>query len=398
MFKIGCASILFCALAFASAQTRKYSNPYSLEYLVDSSDLVAFGKISKLEENRIEINPEMPLKGEAADKIIVDVHPSEQESKDLAEAYRLGNRVLWFLVRAGEHYRLDNIDDRSYGLTFSQQGRRIYLMTAGAYIIGFGSRLTESIRKEAALKPGRNDRSISIEPPVWYGAKTFTYPLDERIESLAHSWVAPRTGDAEIRLTGVRILRHFRSDENISILKALVYDSGKIERFGGKSDFKSEAAIVLGEWEVPISPAPDKDILDLAQIARKPIRVSVNGNEVKFGKDVNPPVLIDGHAYARVCSISEALGVKMMSYRLWSNEGVEIDAHPETIDMPFDSHTVWVGTKIENAPLPARTVRTEGFFPVRWVVEKLGGTVRWNSKLRRVEITIQKPSSAQLSG
>jgi len=388
MLKFLLAVFILTVVQLANGQGQKLGNPYSLEYLVDSSDAVVLGKIAQLESRSLQIEVETTLKGETAKSIAVEIAPNEQEAKDLAKAATDGKQVLWFLTHGANGYRLENIDDRSYGLTFSQSTRRIYPIQ-GVYHIGLNSRLFEAIQREAAARPGRDDRGVSIQPPVWYNMPTFTYPHDKRIEEFAQVWVLPRTGDAERRLTGVRILRHFQSDGNIALLKALVHDPGSIDGSFGANDFKAEAARVLTEWKIDLPPAPPKDTLNPRTVSKTLVRVTVDGVGVDFQKGVSPPVIIGGRTYVRACTISDQLGVKMYTYHLRSSRGVQIDTPTGVIDMPIDSRQIWVGNRPEDVTLPARMIGNEGFFPLRWFVEKSGGTVKWNAKRRTVEITLQ---------
>lgn len=383
-------ALLACLSTVSWAQLSKLSNPYSLEYLVDSSDLVVMGRVAEAQESSIQIDVTSVLKGESAQRITVEASPTEQESKDVEAAKKAKNEVLWFLTREGERYRLDNIDDRSYGLTFSQLGRRIFPAAGRGYTIGFEDRLLDRIEKEVARKPGRDDRSITVPAPWWMNMKTFTLPSDERTEKLAQAWVMPISGDADMRLLGVHVLRHYKTEGNATILKGLVHDPGSTRSTAGVSDFKAEAANVLKEWGIPVPTPPVKDDFNANQIAKAPIRIAVNGVEVKFKKGLSPPVLINGRAYARACSISDELGAKMMTYRLRESNGVQIDTPSQVINMPFDSRRIWVDKETQEISTPARLVNDEGFFPIRWFVEWTGGKVMWNPKLRRVEITTKQ--------
>lgn len=380
------AAVLLLAFCFAGAYGQKMTNPFSLEYLVDSSDVVVRATIVEIREGEVDVEVKEALKGEVPARITIAIHPAPTESENLVESRKAQNEALWFLVRDGVVYRLDNIEDRVHGLVISQLGRRIFPMSLAGYHIGNDSSLMADIRKEASLVPGRHENAISIVPPLPFGIPTITLPRDERIEKLARQWVQPMTGEAGRRLSGVRVLEHFRSPQNFAILKAMVHDPGGTDSIFGKSDFREEAARILTQWDIPLPSPPAAESFDPSTVSPKPIRVTIDGKEMKFEKGVSLPRLIGGHAYVRAASISVPLHVSMTTYLLANNVGVCIDAERGTLDMQANSHTIWVDDQVEQAPLAARMIRGEVFFPVRWVVERLGGTVKWNTRLRRVEI------------
>ncbi|MEZ0324407.1 MAG: stalk domain-containing protein [Fimbriimonas sp.] len=369
--------------ALAGAQL---TNPYTLEYLVDSSDLVVRASIVEIKPEEVVLQVKETLKGEPLVQLAIVVHPTAAEEQDLEAAREDGRSVVWFATKEGPGYRVGDLVNRTHHLS-SVRTRRLMPMSLMGYFIAEEPRLFEAIRKEATAKPGRNDRSITIAAPSWFQIPTVTLPLDERTERLGRAWIRPSAVSSEQRLLGVEVLENFKSEKNIGFLKALVQDSGAIESFRRTSDFKSEAARVLTKWDVSLPPGPAVDVLDPKLIDPRPVRVMVDGVEVKFGKGVSPPRLVGGRAYARACTISAPLRVQMHTYSLAHRSGVTVETPDGDIDLPADSHSVWLPNGVVESPFPARMIGKEGFFPMRWVAERLGAKVKWNAKLRRVEIT-----------
>jgi hypothetical protein len=399
--------LIWVLLGVVQARAQYY--PESLEYLTDSSDLVVRARITSIgprevlgPNNRLSISLKVieSLKGSAAGAIAVLVQtPADDVS--LEEAMRGRSIVVWFLQKPqpdATAYELRDLDSRTYGLTFAQRGRRMFdLKLHPVYI---EKNMIEEIKREATERPGRNDAGFTTTAPAWFsapsrnpnGPRTITFPFDERIERLALGWVRPRTGDAWIRLFGVQVLSEFRSDRNVAILKAMANDPGEIGQrsFGGVSDYKSEAAKALVKWGVDVPERVEPDRLDAKQIASRRIRVQIDGKEVSF-KDVKPPRLIGGRVYARTCTLSEALGVKMGGYDLFDGKLVGLDKEGLVLDLPVDSHVAWINDTIEEAPYATHLLEKQFFFPVRYIAEKLGASVKWNAHKSMVVITTGRP-------
>lgn len=380
-----------CFLAFAvlvaAASAQVY--PWTLEYLTDSSDIVVRGRVASIDGLAVDLSVKEVLKGTAPDKVRVLVADTAPNRK-LLESKLADWDSTWFLVRGEDGlYRVDDLDNRTYGLTFAQRGRR--LIDFNLHPVYIEETALKEIRAEAILKPERNDKALVLPAPTWYGPSTgtpggmITMPLDERIVPLARKWVQPLLSDPWQRLLGVQALAGFKSERNIAIMKAIALDTGSIESAIGVADYKAEAQKVLTAWGVPV-PAPSKpDLLVPSSVSKAAVRVEIDGKEVSF-KGVSPPRIIAGRAYARACTISAPLGVTMGTYHLDGRTGVMLQGKGLTLDMPADSHHLWTGDGVEDLELPARLIKGEGFFPIRFVAERLGATVKWDAARRMVVI------------
>jgi hypothetical protein len=408
--------VLIALLGIAALSAGSDYYPYSLEFLTDSSDLVVRGKVSSYSLvdhgwSVVHLDVEEALKGrlpnldaqEVPGKLTV-VLTAVVRSEDLSQAQKDQRSILWFLplvpqgAKPGESsYQLRDPENRTRGLRFAQYGRR--LIDFNLRPVYLEETIFEEVRKEAILKPSRNDSAITLPAPAWFGssssaavgagksAPTITFPMDERILPLAKKWVQPRSGEPWQRLFGVQVLANFKSDENVALLKALVNDPGGIgaDSFGGRSDFKAEAAKVLEHWGIPVPPPPMADLIYPSAVSSRPVRVEIDGVEVSF-EGASPPRIIGDRAYARACTISRPLHVMMLTVSFKETTGVSLSKKDLDIYMPTDSHLVWVNDKVEEVPWPARRLKDEGFFPIRYIAEKLGATVKWDAKRHMVLI------------
>jgi hypothetical protein len=100
------------------------------------------------------------------------------------------------------------------------------------------------------------------------------------------------------------------------------------------------------------------------------------------------PLIIDGRVYARVCSVSKELGVRMMTFK---SESVWIDREYEHFELPVGERRLVFRGKEEQTPVAPLIVGNAVYFPLRYVAERLGFRVDWNSTRRTVVIT--KPRS-----
>jgi len=105
------------------------------------------------------------------------------------------------------------------------------------------------------------------------------------------------------------------------------------------------------------------DRLDFSTISSRPVRVEIDGVEVKFGRGISKPRIIGSRAYARVCSLSDALHVKMWNHSTLINprepahvEFITLDSDALSVSMPIDSHSITVNKAGAEVADPAREI------------------------------------------
>jgi hypothetical protein len=113
-------------------------------------------------------------------------------------------------------------------------------------------------------------------------------------------------------------------------------------------------------------------------------KVEVDGKIVDKVPEV--PIIIEGHVYVRVCSVSEELGVKMVNFK---SEAVWIDREYEHFEFPVGERRLLFRGIVEETTLAPLIVGDTVYFPLRFVAERLGFTVDWDA--RRRTVVIQSP-------
>ena len=117
-----------------------------------------------------------------------------------------------------------------------------------------------------------------------------------------------------------------------------------------------------------------------------PVTIEVDGKPIT--EMPAQPQIIGGHTFVRVCTVSDALGVKTMNYKF---ESVWIDRGEEHWVFPVTGGVISINGIEEPAPLAPRKIGDNLYFPLRFVAERLGFEVDWDAKRRTVVITSAPP-------
>jgi hypothetical protein len=117
------------------------------------------------------------------------------------------------------------------------------------------------------------------------------------------------------------------------------------------------------------------------------VHIVVDGKEVTIERG-RQPVIIDGRVFAAVCTISKPLGAEIFIHE--PDEFISIDRGPIKMVLPLGTRTVKVSGEEREMELPARRIGQPAYYPLRFVVEQLGGTIAWDPAKRTVLI-VTKP-------
>lgn len=251
----------------------------SLDWVVADADLVIRGSITDFDRVRDKdeviwatatVKVAETLKGEKKDEIkFIASHKSRFASDRLANLAKEKADILLCLVKS-ERYKAKAADyaGQPWALRLAE-GEIDHTVVdlsgqSGSFAVALdGQVLTkkDDILKVAAVaaaakesKQGRLRapaaadvvRKLSDGGPVW-----LLVPIGKRLEETAHAWL--KSKELDFRVDGVRTLRHFKSDDNIRLLKGLLDDShGRIEGKTRTYPVRLAAFEVLKQWGIEI--------------------------------------------------------------------------------------------------------------------------------------------------
>ncbi|MHC4138034.1 MAG: hypothetical protein ACYS0K_24095 [Planctomycetota bacterium] len=241
MMRITCTLLLLCAFARAEISVKN-----SLEWMVIESDLIVRGRIASIEPlaqkgesvwETVRFKVEETLKGERRESVsFVVCHDARQESF-VRKTRPKGVEMLCFLVKSE---RLDEVDDveakEPWALHNLQEvesllhleGDRVFWTfdRSGKEYDGREGILGAVRRAIRTMPTGKRPKSAVVEYPILpdpvplAGPDYLVVPIDHHLESLAQKMLAVK--DEKYRIKGVKILRHFKSERNIELLKGLL--------------------------------------------------------------------------------------------------------------------------------------------------------------------------------
>lgn len=269
-------SICLVAPSWARAATALVE---SLEWAVVSSDLVIRGTITEVERVRdkqeviwstVTVKVADTLKGEKAEQVkFVAGHKSRFASDQLTELRENKAEALFCLVKS-ERYKSKGTDYAgapwALRLPEGEQDCNVLDLSdkSSAYAVSLDARVLtgrEEILKAAsdakatpAPKQGRLRAPASadvVRKLAEGGSVWILVPLDARLEQAAKDWLKGK--ELDYRVEGARTLRHFKSDSNIDLLKALLED-GQSMTDGKSRSFPVRLASfeVLKSWGVEV--------------------------------------------------------------------------------------------------------------------------------------------------
>lgn len=368
----------------------------SLEWLTDSSELVVRASVDDIEIRSswvvAKLSVKETLKGHWQEGLPASVYI--KSAPGIIERWKAsGVSSVWFLSRTYEGRPEGSPRTAFVPIDVSMQTIELGspkipkpILSMDLTAIDEEEALLAAIKAEAQINPNSDNRAIRLTIPTWVSVRVgssdanniLLLPHSPGMERLARRQVTPLSW-LHTREIGLTILEHFKSDENIAVVRKLAADGGPLA---------AHAIAVLKSWNVAVDEPNRKNWphIDLKRAASpRPVRVSIDGVEVPF-KGVSPPRIIAGRAYARACTISKPLGAEMYSAILESGKGVEIRRGALHIYMPVESHTIWVNDLVEKTDLTSLFIKDEGFFPIRFIAEKFGATVDWDPRRHMVLI------------
>ena len=270
----------------------------TLETLVAESDVVIRGTIIAIERDRprdnlvwltITLDVRETLKGEPA-RTRTFAFAAGAGDESFEQRMDAGQDQLWFLVRneAKEEKREADVDGvaaryplRPYGgaWSFVRLGKPVPaeaqsraaappIFDVNLNALGQPWEILNAARAAAKVGGGRKalrthgmnlPHAIASRSGQHGDANMLVVPVDSRLEKLALRWIRSpeefRSGGAEefMRIEGVRALRYFKSEANVTLLKRLLDGSGPPEKSGGdglQTALRKQARTVLREWGV----------------------------------------------------------------------------------------------------------------------------------------------------
>jgi hypothetical protein len=316
---VGMASVLLAGVRTSHAQIGYQAA--SLEWLVADSDVVVRATVvdvsrepaNGLDRVRVTVDVHETVKGRPTKRLKFDAYAAP-EVKTFEELKETGQESLLFLVRAERHpfkaeVRGDGVDvatelephevsewqwDQSIvrlGPPAAKQRLTLPIFTVDLRLLTIPDEVLQAARA-AVVEGGKAERVRFHEVHLFYDVMRVTgksgdanilyVPIDGRLEAAARAWIKSpgdilrRLGIARpeginhrwsltdpLRSEGVRALRHFKSDENIVILKGLLDDDAfshrKVEK--GEQDgisekvyyIRKEAFETLRGWGVEVN-------------------------------------------------------------------------------------------------------------------------------------------------
>ncbi len=252
----------------------------SIDWAIADSDWVGVGVVIKVEKagkfEVVTVRPTRIFKGNAAERLTFAL-PSYNGpvAKDWQKA---GQPMLFCLVSNERGRKKDpglpadvpwvlRDDGNSFDAFPLAKGLRRLSGTSAVYTRDFKiltepTALLKRVERIAALHPtGQVPKQHTLDVP--WGTELFqklyagssvllTVPVDADLEVQGRRWCASK--EYYNRLTGVRILKHFKNDHNIQLLKSLLRDPGYSTGDGKKRyDVRRFAFETLGEFGVRVA-------------------------------------------------------------------------------------------------------------------------------------------------
>ena len=282
-------AILSCAL-LATTCLAEINGDESIDLIIADSDTVVRGRVIAVvrdtgkgsviyETAKVKVTE--TLKGPKRDEIILLTRHTGREN--IPSQWREEGVEMLFCVVKGERYK-DN--DKRYAESEWTVRYRWGRLSAfrlndkperGVFTTDFKV-LTKAddimkAARQAASASTRKKKLLEhrVDVPgateahkkLYAGSSVYlVVPVDERLEKQAKKWL--KSTDFMLRYEGARALRHFKTDENIPLLKGLLSDPGYTVRTYSKTDrrrvysVRKEAYEALTEWGVQI----DKPVIE----------------------------------------------------------------------------------------------------------------------------------------
>jgi hypothetical protein len=281
---LGCGLLIAIAYLGAAPAHADVMVVESLDWVVADSDLVVYGKLvenkrvrdkNKIIWSTVTVEVIEILKGDKPEKLqFIVAHASEPPSDRIAEMVDHKAEALVCLVKS-ERYK-DKGEDYAtvpWALRQSQLQMDHTLVdlsdNSGALVVPMDARLLN--RKDDILKAARAAgaaapagtkpatqarlrapassepvRKLASGDAVWIFA-----PATARLEDQGKDWLKAK--EIDYRAEGVRVLRPFKSDANVALLKELLQDpqsvsDGKLKKY----PVRQAAYDVLREWKVDV--------------------------------------------------------------------------------------------------------------------------------------------------
>lgn len=256
----------------------------SLEWVSADADLVVRGTITEFDrvndkgtiwaKATVKVAAGYKGKVKEGDEIkFVASHKSRFASDALAALGKNKTEAIFCLVKS-ERYKDKGADykDAPWALRLSQgdldQSAIDLSGESGTLVVTADARLltrkddivkaAEAAASPEAAKPkqGRLDAPASSDVVRKYSTGDGVWlivPLNDRLQAIARDWL--KSKEIDFRVEGANALKHFKSDDNIQLLKRLLEDPGS--RSSGKAKtypVRQAAFAVLKEWGVQVKP------------------------------------------------------------------------------------------------------------------------------------------------
>ena len=219
-------------LLFAIAATAEISIDPSIEWSVVDSDLVVRGRVIAVKPLRREgiaiyetavFRIEETLKGPVMQTVRFELVHAESQPW-VAKERPFNVEALCFLKRKkkgqGWELRYDESDDLV-------RLDKAFLTDAGGKHHEGRDAVLAAVRRAIAIMPNETKlRSLVVEHPVVpnpdavANVQYFEVPIDQLLEARAHHLIGLKKD--KLRYKGVTILRQFKSDQNVALLKKLL--------------------------------------------------------------------------------------------------------------------------------------------------------------------------------
>lgn len=112
--------------------------------------------------------------------------------------------------------------------------------------------IIDAVRSASKFKVDRTKKPIAIARSSLTGGGAILVPHDQRIEELAQTWAA--SNSLEDRVTALRVMRDFKSQQNIAVAQRLLWDTRMAGGQGkwqiGTFPVRAEAHRLLVDWSI----------------------------------------------------------------------------------------------------------------------------------------------------
>ena len=229
----GAAMILLLAARHGYSQPG-YRDMPSIESMVLNSDVVVVGQIVEVEREKdafkVTIAVDETLRGAHEDRKVANCKPTREYAaeyvRDSLRVLKADNRRL-LVAMQGEPTALQGEPSTVSGIIdLSQKKLRVY--AADLRILHRPADVLRVAKEALRRAPGvRRIETFEFElpmdgVPLGFGFDSVSVPVDAQLEKRAIDDI--RSNDLDRRMAGMDALAHFKSDDNIELMKTLLSD------------------------------------------------------------------------------------------------------------------------------------------------------------------------------